>query len=124
MTTSPPGAGRTAAAAAEAIPGPRPRPVIGNALDVGRKHAMEGAIRLARQYGPIYRLVLPGGDRRYLVSGAGLVEEVCDERRFDKLVAGGLSEVRRDPVNTGLFTSDTGNPLWRRAHNILLPPFR
>jgi cytochrome P450/NADPH-cytochrome P450 reductase len=122
MTTSP-GARRSADVSAEAIPGPRPRPVIGNALDIGRKGAVEAAIKLARQYGPIYRLVLPGGDSRYVVSGADLVEEVCDEQRFDKLVAGGLSEVRRDPVNTGLFTSDTDNPLWRRAHNILLPNF-
>lgn len=101
MTASPPGAGRSAAASAEAIPGPRSRPGAGNALDVARKHAMEGAVRLARQYGPVYRLVLPGGDRRHMASGAGLVEEVCDERRFDKLVAGGLSELRRDPVTTG-----------------------
>ena len=122
MTTSP-GARRSADVSAEAIPGPRPRPVIGNALDVGLKHAVEGAIRLAREYGPINRLVLPGGDQRYIVSGADLVEELCDERRFDKLVTGGLSEVRRDPVNTGLFASDTDNPLWRRAHTILLPSF-
>ena len=104
-------------------PGPRPRPVIGNALDIGLKGAVEPAIKLARQYGPIYRLVLPGGAHRYIVSGSDLVEEVCDERRFDKLVTGGLSEVRRDPVNTGLFSADTDNPLWLRAHNILLPNF-
>ena len=48
---------------------------------------------------------------------------MCDERRFDKLVTGGLSAVRRDPVSTGLFTADTDNPLWLRAHNILLPSF-
>jgi cytochrome P450 / NADPH-cytochrome P450 reductase len=80
-------------------------------------------MKLAREYGPIYRLAVPGGPPRYVVSGADLVEEVCDEKRFDKLVSGGLSAVRRDPVNTGLFTADTGNPLWRRAHNILLPNF-
>lgn len=109
--------------AADVIPGPRPRPVIGNALDIGLKNAVEGAIKLARQYGPIYRLVVPGGGERYVVSGSDLVGELCDERRFDKLVTGGLAEIRRDPVNTGLFASDTGNPLWRRAHNILLPSF-
>ncbi len=108
---------------AQAIPGPRPRPVVGNALDIDRKHAVEAAIKLAREYGPIYRLVVPGGGPRYVVSGADLVEEVCDERRFDKLVTGGLSAVRRDPVSTGLFTADTDNPLWLRAHNILLPNF-
>jgi len=108
---------------ADAVPGPRPRPVIGNALDINLKHAVEGAIKLARRYGPIYRLVVPGGGQRFVVSGADLVEELCDERRFDKLVTGGLSEVRREPVNTGLFAADTDNPMWLRAHNILLPSF-
>ncbi len=108
---------------ADAIPGPRPQRVIGNALHISAKHAVEGAMKLARQYGPIYRLVVPGGGERFVVSGANLVEELCDERRFDKLVTGGLSEVRQDPANTGLFLSDTDNPLWLRAHNILLPSF-
>src|SRR6201996_2443555 len=107
----------------DAIPGPRPRPLIGNALDVDRHNAVLGAIELAREYGPIYRLAVPGSGDRYIVSGAGLVEEVCDERRFDKLIAGGLAEVRRDPVNAGLFSAETSNPLWHRAHNILLPNF-
>ena len=123
MTRSHNGRPSAADVSADVIPGPRPKPVIGNALDIGLKGAVEPAIKLARQYGPIYRLVLPGGDHRYIVSGSDLVEEVCDERRFDKLVTGGLSEVRRDPVNTGLFSSDTDNPLWLRAHNILLPSF-
>jgi cytochrome P450 / NADPH-cytochrome P450 reductase len=108
---------------AGAIPGPRPRPLIGNALDVDRENAILGAMKLARQYGPIYRLVVPGGGSRYIVSGADLTEEVCDEQRFDKLITGGLAEVRRDPVNAGLFSAETSNPLWRRAHNILLPNF-
>ena len=122
MTTqpSPP---LSAGVTAQAIPGPRPRPVVGNALDIDRKRAVQSAIKLAREYGPVYRLVVPGGDPRYVVSGADLVEEVCDEQRFDKLVTGGLSAVRRDPVSTGLFTADTDNPLWLRAHNILLPNF-
>ncbi len=105
------------------IPGPRPRPLIGNALDVDRDNAILGAMILSRRYGPIYQLVVPGGGVRYIVSGADLVEEVCDERRFDKLITGGLAEVRRDPVNAGLFSAETGSPLWRRAHNILLPSF-
>jgi len=91
MTRSRHGRPSAADVSADVIPGPRPRPVIGNALDIGLKGAVEAAIKLARQYGPIYRLVLPGGAHRYIVSGSDLVEEVCDERRFDKLVTGGLA---------------------------------
>jgi len=122
MTTSS-SARPPASVPADVVPGPRPRPLIGNALDVDRDNAILGAMKLSRQYGPIYQLVVPGGGVRYIVSGADLVEEVCDERRFDKLISGGLAEVRRDPVNAGLFSAETGNPLWRRAHNILLPSF-
>jgi cytochrome P450 / NADPH-cytochrome P450 reductase len=105
------------------IPGPAPKPLIGNATDIDRENAIESVMDLARRYGPIYRLTIPGAGDRYIVSGRDLVEEVCDERRFDKLVTGGLSEVRSDPVSAGLFTAETDNPLWRRAHNILLPNF-
>ncbi len=105
------------------IPGPPPKRVVGNAGDVDRDHVIESTMALAREYGPIYRLTVPGTGDRLIVSGADLVDEVCDDARFDKLVSGGLSAVRKDPVNTGLFTADTGNALWRRAHNILLPNF-
>ena len=44
-------------------------------------------------------------------------------RRFDKKVSGGLANLRKGPVDTGLFTSDTDDPLWHRAHNILMAPF-
>ena len=60
---------------------------------------------------------------RLLVSGPDLVDEVCDDTRFDKKVGGGLANLRKGPVDAGLFTADTDDPLWHRAHNILMAPF-
>jgi cytochrome P450/NADPH-cytochrome P450 reductase len=106
-----------------AIPGPAPKPLIGNARDIDTTRTLESVMELARRFGPIFRLKVPGSADRIIVSGSDLVAEVCDPQRFDKLVTGGLSEVRRDPESAGLFTAETSNPLWRRAHNILLPSF-
>ncbi len=57
------------------------------------------------------------------MSGADLVDEICDDERFDKLVTGGLSGLSKGDAGNGLFTSDTDDPLWKRAHNILMTPF-
>jgi cytochrome P450 / NADPH-cytochrome P450 reductase len=79
-------------------------------------------MRLAREYGPIFRLSVPGGDR-FIVSGPDLVEDVIEDARFDKLVGGGLTNLRQEGGSAGLFAVQTQDPLWRRAHNILMAPF-
>ena len=114
MTTSP---------TPETIPTPKGLPVVGNMLDVTRSGGtlIESTNSLARKYGPIFRLYLPGGEWLF-VSGLDLVDEICDDARFDKLVGGGQRALRKSTSN-GLFTSDTDDPLWHRAHNILMPPF-
>ena len=104
------------------IPGPRALPLLGNAFDVDRADPIGGFVRMAEEYGPIFKLVTPGG-ARLLVSGPELVDEVCDDARFDKKVAGGLANLRKGAAGSGLFTSDTEDPLWARAHNILMTPF-
>jgi cytochrome P450/NADPH-cytochrome P450 reductase len=57
-----------------------------------------------------------------IVSGHDLVEELSDEKRFDKAVRGALRRVRA-VGGDGLFTADTSEPNWSKAHNILLQPF-
>jgi cytochrome P450/NADPH-cytochrome P450 reductase len=104
------------------IPGPRGLPLLGNVLDIDTAHPFESLMRMADEWGPIFKLTTPGGSR-LVVSGAALVEEVCDEARFDKLVGGGLANLRKDSTDSGLFTADTHDPLWQRAHNILMAPF-
>jgi cytochrome P450/NADPH-cytochrome P450 reductase len=105
----------------EPIPAPPGLPLLGNLFDIDASSPIESLIELARQYGPIFKLAIPGAGR-VVVSGADLVEELCDEARFDKVLAGGLL-VMRNWGNDGLFTARTQEPNWQKAHNILLPNF-
>ena len=104
------------------IPGPSGLPLVGNAFDIDADHPIEGFMAMAEEYGPIFKLSVPGGTR-LIVSGPDLVEEICDDARFDKQVGGGLADLRKGAADTGLFTSETDDPLWHRAHNILMAPF-
>jgi cytochrome P450/NADPH-cytochrome P450 reductase len=79
-------------------------------------------MRLAREYGPIYQLTFPGGKQQIIVSGFELVDELSDERRFDKQLGPGEQDARTF-VHDGLFTAYTQEPNWGKAHNILLPNF-
>jgi cytochrome P450/NADPH-cytochrome P450 reductase len=75
----------------------------------------------AREYLPIYWLDMRGKPL-VIVSGHELVDELCDESRFDKSVRGALRLVRNF-AGDGLFTAYTQEPNWSKAHNILLPNF-
>jgi cytochrome P450 / NADPH-cytochrome P450 reductase len=112
----------TATIGLDEIPGPHGLPLLGNVLDIDAASPFESLMRMAVEYGPLFRLSTPGGTR-LILSGADLVEEVCDDARFDKLVGGGLAALRKDTADSGLFTADTDDPLWHRAHHILMSPF-
>jgi cytochrome P450/NADPH-cytochrome P450 reductase len=104
------------------IPQPPPNRFLGNLLDLDREFPIRGMMRLARQYGPIFRITWPNGRSSLILSSYELINEVCDEKRFDKLVWVPLLNVR--PFSgDGLFTARTSEPNWRKAHNILLPNF-
>ncbi|HLW69442.1 MAG TPA: cytochrome P450 [Candidatus Binataceae bacterium] len=66
---------------------PPAKPHLGNLLDIDREGPVQGFARLPQKYGPIYQLVLRGL-RLIVVSGHQLVAKLCDEKRFDKSVAG------------------------------------
>jgi cytochrome P450 / NADPH-cytochrome P450 reductase len=55
-------------------------------------------------------------------SGHDLLSALPPEKRFDKTVRGPLRRVR-SIAGDGLFTADTTEPNWSKAHNILLQPF-
>ena len=103
------------------IPQPPETPFLGNLLAFDRQAPVQGLARLASVYGPIFQLKVRG-HVLVVVSGASLAAELFDQARFDKSVDGALLKVRAFTGN-GLFTADTADPDWSRAHNILLPNF-
>jgi cytochrome P450/NADPH-cytochrome P450 reductase len=103
------------------IPQPPTRPVVGNMLSLDSSAPVQNLARLAKELGPIFWLDMMGAPI-VIVSGHDLVEELSDEKRFDKAVRGPLRRVRA-VAGDGLFTADTSEPNWSKAHNILLQPF-
>jgi len=75
-------------------------------------------MNLAREYGPIFRRGALGSES-LIISSQELVNELCDEQRFDKKVHASL----RDFAGDGLFTAYTQEPNWGKAHRILMPVF-
>jgi len=71
--------------------------------------------------GPIFKLNFSGRER-YIVSSVELLNEMCDEKRFHKIVSGGLVEVRNG-IGNGLFTAYHGEHDWEVAHRVLVPAF-
>jgi cytochrome P450/NADPH-cytochrome P450 reductase len=110
-----------ARSALAAIPHPPRTVLLGNILALGAKTPVQDLMKLAKQYGPIYWLDMLGKPL-IVVSGFSLVDELCDETRFDKSVRGPLRRLRSF-VGDGLFTAYTQEPNWAKAHNVLLPAF-
>lgn len=69
--------------------------------------------------GPIFRLTL-GGEEKIFITTQSLMDEVCNEKRFSKLVAGSLAQIRNG-VQDGLFTAHPGEHNWEIAHRVLMP---
>jgi cytochrome P450/NADPH-cytochrome P450 reductase len=103
------------------IPHPPTKPVVGNMLSLDSSAPVQNLTRLAKELGPIFWLDMMGAPL-VIVSGHDLVDELSDEKRFDKAVRGPLRRVRA-VAGDGLFTADTSEPNWSKAHNILLQPF-
>src|SRR6201997_2068450 len=103
------------------IPQPPAKPVVGNMLSLDSSSPIQDLTRLAKELGPIFWLDMMGAPIVF-VSGHDLIDELSDEKRFDKAVRGSLRRVRA-VGGDGLFTADTNEPNWSKAHNILLQPF-
>src|SRR5258708_39263731 len=87
------------------IPHPPRTPVLGNMLTVDGDAPIQGLMRIAREQGPIFWLDMMGTPL-VVVSGADLVAELSDEKRFDKAVRGSLRRVRI-LGGDALFTAET-----------------
>jgi cytochrome P450 / NADPH-cytochrome P450 reductase len=103
------------------IPHPPAKPVVGNMLSLDSAAPVQHLVRLTKELGPIFWLDMMGAPI-VIVGGHDLVEELSDEKRFDKAVRGSLRRVRA-VGGDGLFTADTSEPNWSKAHNILMQPF-
>ncbi|HME06047.1 MAG TPA: cytochrome P450, partial [Bryobacteraceae bacterium] len=103
------------------IPQPPSKLFLHNLLELSPDSPVQDMMALARKYGPIYQLDF-SGRKLVVVSSHELVNELSDEKRFDKTVRGALKLVRRF-AGDGLFTARTGEPNWSKAHNILMPNF-
>ncbi|MBR0872123.1 cytochrome P450 [Bradyrhizobium tropiciagri] len=103
------------------IPQPPTKPVVGNMLSLDSTAPVQDLVRLSKELGPIFWLDMMGA-ALVVVSGHDLVDELSDEKRFDKAVRGSLRRVRA-VGGDGLFTADTREPNWSKAHNILMQPF-
>ncbi|MFI6501232.1 cytochrome P450 [Nonomuraea typhae] len=104
-----------------AIPSPPALPFAGHALSVPADRQVAHLCELARTWGPIFTMSA-FGEEAVLVTGLDLVAELCDERRFRKNVHSDLVNLR-PLAGDGLFTAYSGEPNWRKAHDILLPAF-
>ena len=57
-----------------------------------------------------------------MVSNHELFDEICDEKRFTKVIGGPGTELR-PALHDGLFTAHQGEHAWGIAHRILVPSF-
>ena len=104
-----------------AVPQPPLKPILGNLTELDSAMPIQSMMRLAREYGPFYKLSLVGRDV-YVASSQELVNELCDETRFNKRIHGPLQEIRAF-AGDGLFTAYNSEPNWAKAHRLLMPAF-
>ena len=96
-------------------------PVLGDVIGARRATPTQGSLYWGRRLGPIF-VRRPLGREIVLVGDAEVVGELSDDRRFGKLVAMGVCNLRA-VAGDGLFTAHTTEPNWRAAHEVLAPGF-
>ncbi|KAE8379736.1 cytochrome P450 [Aspergillus bertholletiae] len=102
------------------IPKPKGVPILGNLFDLDGNNPWGSFNKLAKEYRPIFKITILGHDIVF-ITGAHLLEEVCDETRFRKCVAGPIIAIR-DAVNDSLFTAKHNEmESWGVAHRIMAP---
>jgi cytochrome P450/NADPH-cytochrome P450 reductase len=103
------------------IPAPPGWPLVGNLLQVPSGRPTQHFMELAARYGEIFSVNF-AGHRLPFVCSAALVGEICNEKRFRKLVGPPLTTLR-PLAGDGLFTANGDEPNWALAHRILVPAF-
>jgi cytochrome P450/NADPH-cytochrome P450 reductase len=108
-------------AVAEPIPTPPRLPVLGNLLQLPRGRLTQHLMGVAPAFDGIFEIDF-AGFRVPFVTSAALAAELCDEKRFRKIVKPPLS-ILRALAGDGLFTAHQDEPNWGKAHRILVPAF-
>ncbi len=103
------------------ILGPKGLPLVGNLFQLPRDSLTQHFMGLAREYGGIFSVNF-AGYRHPFICSAELVEVVCNEKRFRKLISPPLTTLR-PLAGDGLFTANGDEPNWALAHRILIPAF-
>lgn len=93
----------------ETIPQPPPAWITGNLRELNPEFPNSSLWRLADIYGPIYKLTVINREV-VVISSQELINEVCDDDRFEKFVSGSLEEVRA-LARDGLFTAYSHEPV-------------
>ncbi|WP_445289202.1 cytochrome P450, partial [Variovorax atrisoli] len=75
------------------IPHPAKKPFVGNLLSIGSDSPVLDMWKIAQDLGGIYWLDMPGMPV-IVVSSPALVDELCEEERFDKSTRGALRRLR------------------------------
>src|SRR3978361_2120502 len=91
-------------------PPPPKKPVVGNMLSLDANAPVQHLVRLTKELGPIFWLDMMGAPL-VIVSGHDLIEELSDEKRFDKAVRGTRGRARA-VGGAGLFTANKSAPNW------------
>ncbi|KAL6298881.1 cytochrome P450 [Sparassis latifolia] len=104
------------------IPSPPSVPFLGHVTSIEREVPIRSFRLLAEQYGEIYKLKMINREI-IVINSYALLDEVSDEKRFNKKVIGALDQVRNG-VGDGLFTAHApGEQNWYIAHRLLMPAF-
>ncbi|RKU45132.1 hypothetical protein DL546_004304 [Coniochaeta pulveracea] len=101
------------------IPRPKGVPILGNIFDINPSNTWASLAKLAETYGEIFQVQVLGSTIVF-VAGAALAEELCDQKRFRKYVAGPIVEIRY-AVHDALFTAYEDEENWGVAHRIIAP---
>lgn len=104
------------------IPQPKGLPILGNLFSLDSKNPWGSFNKLATAPSnrPIFKISILGHDIVFVTS-AKLLEEICDETRFRKCVAGPIIQIRA-AVHDSLFTAlHSENEIWGIAHRIMAP---
>jgi cytochrome P450/NADPH-cytochrome P450 reductase len=103
------------------IPTPPRAPLVGNLLQLPKGRLTQHLMGLAGDFDGIFEIDF-AGYRAAFVTSAELTAELCNEKRFRKIIGPPLS-ILRAVAGDGLFTAHGDEPNWGKAHRILTPAF-